>query len=283
MTYIYSLRNGARGQEVARLQKYLGGLVTDGVFGSKTSQAVRDYQTKNGLTVDGIAGPNTLGSLGISVLLGVDVSHWNGNVRWGDVDPNVVQFVWAKVSQGVDYTDPNCQQNLQGCRDNGIRVGGYHFPSPHIGGSSDPKLEVQDFLKYYGGCIPSGDMLPVLDLEAGVKGDPDHNRQWALEWLSELENETGLRALVYTAKWYVYSYLKNDVGALKDYPLWVADYTKPLKDGGRYDADGTCGWDEWSVWQWSSKGKVKGLQSTGIRKCDVNWMAGGKLQELIVP
>ena len=46
-----------------------------------------------------------------------------------------------------------------------------------------------DFIKYYGGSFPAGDMLPVLDLEAGVKGDPNHNRQWALEWLKELENE----------------------------------------------------------------------------------------------
>ena len=154
-------------------------------------------------------------------------------MRWGDVDSSEVRFVWAKISQGVDYADPNAQQNLQGCRDNGLRVGGYHFPSPQLGGSNDPTLEVQDFLKYYGGCIPSGDMLPVLDLEAGIKGDPDHNRQWALEWLSALESETGLRALVYTAKWYVYSYLKNDIGALDQYPLWIADYTKPLLDGGR--------------------------------------------------
>jgi lysozyme len=216
-------------------------------------------------------------------VLGVDVSHWNGNVRWGDVDPDDVNFVWAKISQGQDYVDPSAKRNLQGCRDNGIRVGGYHFPSPQLGGSNDPKLEVQDFLKYYGGCIPSGDMLPVLDLEAGVKGDPSHNRQWALEWLKELENETGLRALVYTAKWYVYSYLKNNIGALKDYPLWVADYTQPQKDGGRCNPDSNCGWDEWHVWQWSSKGQVQGLQSTGIRKCDVNWMAGNKLSSLLIP
>ena len=280
--YSFILRAGIKGQEVRRLQKSLS-ITSDGDFGPLTRAAVQSYQKNNSLIVDGVAGPKTLSCLGIPVLMGVDVSHWNGNVRWGDVDAGEVSFVWAKISQGVDYTDPNAKQNLQGCRANGIRVGGYHFPSPQTGGSNDPKFEVQDFLKYYGGCIPAGDMLPVLDLEAGVKGDPDHNRQWALEWLKELENETGLRALVYTAKWYVYSYLKNDVGDLKKYPLWVADYTKPQKAGGRSDPDDTCGWQEWSVWQWTSKGKVQGLQSTGIRKCDVNWMAGDKLKNLMTP
>ena len=282
MSYTYTLREGDEGQEVKRLQSKLG-ISADGDFGPQTDSSVKKYQKSKGLVEDGIAGPVTLGSLGISVLFGIDVSHWNGNVRWGDVNPNEVNFVWAKISQGVNYTDPNAQRNLQGCRANGIRVGGYHFPSPQTGGSNDPKLEVQDFLKYYGGCFPSGDMLPVLDLEAGVKGDPNHNRQWALEWLKELENETGLRALVYTAKWYVYSYLKNDVGELKDYPLWVADYTPSQKDGGRCDPDGTCGWDEWTVWQWSSKGAIQGLQSTGIRKCDVNWMVGNKFHSLLIP
>ena len=35
----------------------------DGKFGSKTQSAVRDYQKKNGLSVDGIVGSNTWGSL----------------------------------------------------------------------------------------------------------------------------------------------------------------------------------------------------------------------------
>ena len=281
-------RKGDKGQEVRRIQRAIkwhgiGGLVIDGDFGPKTETAVRQFQQQVSLTVDGVVGPDTRQKMNIDVYSGVDVSHWNGNIRWGIVDPDEVQFVWAKISQGQNYVDPAASKNLIGCRDNGIRVGGYHFPSPQLGGSNDPKLEVQDFLKYYGGCIPTGDMLPVLDLEAGIKGDPDHNRQWALDWLQELENETGLRALVYTAKWYVYSYLKNDVGALKDYPLWVADYTQP-QPAGRKEPDSTCGWKEWSVWQWTSKGVIKGLDSTGIRKCDRNWLPGGpsKLEELIV-
>ena len=162
--YYYTLRIGDNGQEVKRLQHNLG-ISVDGDFGPKTHAAVEQYQKMQRLVVDGIVGPATFGSLSTPVHLGIDVSHWNGNIRWGDVNPGHIQFVWAKISQGVNYTDPNAQRNLIGCRDNGIRVGGYHFPSPQLGGSNDPKLEVQDFLKYYGGCIPSGDMLPVLDLK----------------------------------------------------------------------------------------------------------------------
>jgi N-acetylmuramoyl-L-alanine amidase len=62
---------GSRGEEVRAIQQklknwgYYDGEV-DGVFGSKTQAAVKSFQKKNGLTVDGIAGPNTLRAMGIS-------------------------------------------------------------------------------------------------------------------------------------------------------------------------------------------------------------------------
>tara|TARA_R110000824_G_scaffold1643_6_gene8151 strand:+ start:1536 stop:2387 length:852 start_codon:yes stop_codon:yes gene_type:complete len=273
VTLLY--KEGDKGQEVKRIQCALGNTIVDGDFGPKTEKAVQDYQQWHSLSVDGVVGFITRKELGIDIYAGIDVSKWNGNVPWGNVDQTKVQFVWAKVSQGRDWYDKAREHNFEGCRANAIPIGGYHFPSPHIGkDSKDPKLEVEQFLRALG-PIQKGDMLPVLDLEAGVKGDPDFNRQWALEFLQEFEDETGIRCAVYTAKWYVYSYLKRKVGALADYPLWVADYTKPYKDGGRNAPDGTCGWDEYSAWQWTSKGKVRGLDQTGIRQCDRNWLPGG--------
>ena len=273
MTLLY--KKGDKGQEVRRIQETIGGLKIDGDFGPKTEQAVKDSQSAEALLVDGVVGNGTRKNLGIEIYPGIDVSHWNGNVPWGNVDQDMVKFVWAKVSQGRDYYDKSREHNFEGCRANGIPIGGYHFPSPHIGKSSkDPRLEVEQFLRALG-PIEKGDMLPILDLEAGVKGDPDFNRQWALEFLKEFEDETGIRCAVYTAKWYVYSYLKRKVGDLKDYPLWVADYTKPYKEGGRNEPDSTCGWDSYAAWQWTSKGKIRGLSQTGIRKCDRNWLPGG--------
>lgn len=62
-----NLTYGSQGEEVRKLQNALNsagyGLSTDGIYGSKTQAAVRDYQSKNGLAVDGIAGTNTLGKL----------------------------------------------------------------------------------------------------------------------------------------------------------------------------------------------------------------------------
>ena len=64
-------QRGSTGSTVKQIQTklknwgYYSGSV-DGVYGSATEKAVRAFQQKNGLTVDGKAGPQTLKALGIS-------------------------------------------------------------------------------------------------------------------------------------------------------------------------------------------------------------------------
>ena len=61
---------GSRGEEVRQIQTklkrwgYYSGNV-DGIYGSATLAAVKSFQKKNGLTVDGIAGTKTLQAMGI--------------------------------------------------------------------------------------------------------------------------------------------------------------------------------------------------------------------------
>lgn len=63
-------RMGSTGQEVTNIQKrlkdwgYYGGSV-DGIYGYQTYQAVRKFQQRHGLVVDGIAGPKTLEAIGL--------------------------------------------------------------------------------------------------------------------------------------------------------------------------------------------------------------------------
>ena len=70
MAYAVS-QYGSRGDEVKQIQSklkswgYYNGSV-DGVYGSKTYEAVKNFQRKNGLIADGIAGLKTLAALGIN-------------------------------------------------------------------------------------------------------------------------------------------------------------------------------------------------------------------------
>lgn len=62
---------GSRGTEIRTIQEklkrwgYYSGSV-DGIYGSQTVSAVKSFQKKNGLTVDGIAGTQTLKAMGIT-------------------------------------------------------------------------------------------------------------------------------------------------------------------------------------------------------------------------
>ena len=78
MVFVFSKLNevealskyGSRGDEVRQIQEklkrwgyYKGNI--DGVYGSKTLEAVKLFQRKNGLTIDGVAGTKTLNAMGI--------------------------------------------------------------------------------------------------------------------------------------------------------------------------------------------------------------------------
>jgi peptidoglycan hydrolase-like protein with peptidoglycan-binding domain len=56
------LKRGSDGDAVRRLQQQLA-FGVDGRFGPRTEKAVRDYQKKNGLVADGMAGPATISQL----------------------------------------------------------------------------------------------------------------------------------------------------------------------------------------------------------------------------
>lgn len=58
------LKKGCKGSDVKELQKTLGGLTCDGIFGSKTLAKVKAFQKKNKLAVDGKVGKNTAHKLG---------------------------------------------------------------------------------------------------------------------------------------------------------------------------------------------------------------------------
>jgi N-acetylmuramoyl-L-alanine amidase len=67
MSYKYGSRGNVVIEMQSRLQKwgYYDGSV-DGIYGYETYLAIKKFQRSNGLTVDGVAGDNTLSALGIN-------------------------------------------------------------------------------------------------------------------------------------------------------------------------------------------------------------------------
>lgn len=62
------LRRGLCGEPVRILQEHLG-VTADGIFGKDTEAALIQFQNDNGLSPDGIAGPDTFNAMGLDELV----------------------------------------------------------------------------------------------------------------------------------------------------------------------------------------------------------------------
>ena len=80
--YAAVYQQGSTGDVVKTVQRklknwgYYTGSV-DGIFGTKTREAVKYFQRKNNLVVDGIVGPKTLAALGISTSSSSNTSNYS--------------------------------------------------------------------------------------------------------------------------------------------------------------------------------------------------------------
>ena len=95
---------GSRGEEVRTIQTklkrwgyYLDGI--DGIYGTKTMNAVKYFQRKNGLTADGIAGTQTLKAMGI-----MNSSSTSTSTSVNSSDLNLLARVVYAEARGEVYT-----------------------------------------------------------------------------------------------------------------------------------------------------------------------------------
>ena len=287
MSFIYTLREGDEGQEVTRLQANLN-IAADGDFGPKTRKAVINHQTQTGLVVDGLAGPKTLGSLGIEILAGIDVSSHNGTVDWAKASEAGIKFAWVKATEGQTHINRNWVERYNGAVENNVTVGAYHFARPDLNKYDNPEADAVAEFKHFRktldqvGGLKCGNLVPAIDLEAGMKTDDQYNADWYLKWLELAEEEWGVKAIVYTARWAWGLYLrkanKNDLKKLMEYPVWWANYIRKEKHKVG-PGENLRIWKEWDVWQYTGWGACPGLKG----KVDLNWMAGDQLENLIIP
>lgn len=90
---------GSRGSEVSNIQTRLKELGyfndrVDGIFGSRTKEALIAFQRDRGLTADGIAGKNTLEALGVTS---------SGGGSWSDSEINLLAQLISAEARGEPY------------------------------------------------------------------------------------------------------------------------------------------------------------------------------------
>ncbi len=91
-------KQGSTGQTVREIQQKLSSWgyyshTVDGVYGSRTVEAVKKFQRANGLTADGICGTKTLSALGIS-----------SGASQNSVDVNLLARLISAEARGEPYS-----------------------------------------------------------------------------------------------------------------------------------------------------------------------------------
>ena len=109
------------GTHVIGLQIALGGLNADGIYGSKTKNAVAAYQSASGLSVDGICGPKTWAALlggGALSSPAATLPHCGGEAMDGRVINACCHYLqWDPRWKGVRYSTHTSSQTIgnSGC------------------------------------------------------------------------------------------------------------------------------------------------------------------------
>lgn len=182
-------------------------------------------------------------------LLGIDISHHQGNIDVASLD---VDFVIMKATEGWGYRDPKVDSYYSQARRAGKLTGLYHY-ARNASPANKPKEEAAYFVQQVREWV--GESILVLDWE---DGSAVRDVAWAKAWLDEVTRLTGVRPLIYTSASVVRSYDWSSVA--QDYGLWLAGYPGNLGTSLRYVE---CPYDipsYWTLalWQYTSSGRIPG-------------------------
>ena len=178
---------------------------------------------------------------------GIDVSHYQGNIRWqrvaeARIDGQPVTFVIIKATEGKSILDVNFNENFYQAREYGLIRGAYHYFSPVVDGRTQAEYYLHQV------HLDEGDLPPVLDIEECGALTSEGLRYEALQWLRTVEERYHTTPIIYTGLRFRQQHL--DTPEFQRYPFWIAHYYVP-KLGYK---------GPWRFWQHTDLGHVDGIQ-----------------------
>lgn len=176
------------------------------------------------------------------MIKGIDISHWNSDVTVKSA-LTTSKFCIIKLTEGKTYIDAAYNRNIKFVKDSKAIIGFYHYAHPEQNTAVQEANAFVSTLKkvYLHGRTKNA--LLALDWEGKALNYPE---EWAIAWLGEVYERTGIRPLFYVQA----SALDRFKRLPKmDYGLWVAKYTNPENTEppiGKFP--------RWAMWQYSSTG-----------------------------
>jgi lysozyme len=194
-------------------------------------------------------------------VVGIDVSEYQGKIRWSYVDTlenkYPLRYVFIRATVGNDRVDNQFKRNWLGAKENKMIRGAYHYYRPNENSLEQAEL----FIKTVK--LKKGDLPPVLDIEKLPKEQSIERLKIGLRrWLKTVELHYGVRPIIYTGEKYYDDFLKEE---FSDYLFWIANYNFYREEIQ----------DNWLFWQFTEKGTVPGIDYN----VDVN-IYNGDLQQL---
>lgn len=179
------------------------------------------------------------------MLLGIDVSSYQGTIDWRSARAAGVQFAFARVSDGLDGKDAQFASNWVGTQAAGIARGAYQYFR-----ADEDAVAQADLLADATGLPGAGDLPPALDVEDAAGLTPAQLATAVRTWAARIQNRLGVFPAIYTGGTFWHDEAGNMSGGA--YPLWIAEY------------DTDCptvptAWTGWSFWQSASRATVPGV------------------------
>lgn len=176
---------------------------------------------------------------------GIDLSHYQGDVFWETVGSNKkTAYVYLKATEGGDNIDNMYAANIKFAKENGLKVGSYHFFRP----KTPLHLQLANFTAQ---CRPDDqDLIPMIDIEtkAGLKDSVFIDS--LMTFLNLVEEYYHQKPILYTGANFYDHYLSG--GLIDDYKIMIAQYTErePVLIDGR----------DITMWQYTGKGRINGVK-----------------------
>ncbi len=183
----------------------------------------------------------------------VDVSEHNAPIDWAQMRQAGVTHAYIRCTRGSRHLDRAYVANTYGAAEQGILFGLYHYFMHHEEGEQQARW----FLHAAGGNF--GGLPPVLDVEGSMqyRGPDDGQLQ---RWLETVRAISKRQPAIYTsAGYWNAAVFGRSIPWAKEYPLWVAHWTRDLAPQLPHD------WNAYWLWQYGhAAGRPYGVSSTLI-------------------
>lgn len=177
---------------------------------------------------------------------GIDVSEWQGEIDWAGVRNAGIRVAYIRASEGDNYIDPDAMRNYIRAKENGIKVGFYHYLTARS--QSDAIREAEFFVSVVKGL--EVDCRLAMDFESFGNLSVSEINLISQTFLEEVERLSGKEVIVYSDA-YNAAYTFSEELASR-YPIWVADYG--------VEEPGNGNWDVWDGFQYTDEGRVDGIE-----------------------